>query len=261
MSEIKKAEKRHRNEEPAEGFLEGRNAVMEALRSERGIEKIFVSNGETDHTLKNIIAMARNQKIPVLFCDRRKLDGMSVTKSHQGIIAVASAVSYVSVEDILSVAEKRGEKPFIIICDGITDVHNLGAILRSAEASGAHGVIIPKRRSAGVNAVVGKTSAGASNYIPVCKVPNLNDAVKKLKDAGVWIYGTDMDGDRSIYEASFQDAVALVIGSEGDGMSQLIKKQCDYVVQIPMRGKINSLNASAAASIIMYEVVRQRHYR
>ena len=242
-------------------MLEGRNAVREALEAGTGLEKLYVASGETDATLRRLTVFARQQGVPVVYCDRRKLDAMSVTGAHQGVIAACSAVQYVSLDQLLEIAEQRGQAPLLVLCDGITDPHNLGAILRTAEAAGCHGVVIPRRRSAGVGATVGKTSAGALAYLPVCKVANLNDAIRKLKKKGLWIYGAAAEGERSLYEVDLTGPAALVIGSEGDGMSRLVREQCDGIVSIPMLGRINSLNASAAAAVLLYEAVRQRQSR
>ena len=190
--------------------------------------------------------------------DRRKLDAMSVTKAHQGVIAVAAVREYCAVEDILAVAAERGEPPFVILCDEISDPHNLGAILRTAECVGAHGVVIPKRRSAGLTSIVDKTSAGAAEHVAVARVPNLPAAIQTRKERGHWIYGTAADAPAGLWETDFTGPVCLVIGSEGEGMGRLVREQCDFLVSIPMRGKLNSLNASAAASVLMYEVLRQR---
>jgi len=242
----------------ADGIIEGRNAVIEALRAGETIDKIYILKGETDKTLGHIASKARAAGIVVVDADRRKLDGMSRTHAHQGVIALAAVRQYVSVDDILQIAEDKGEKPFIIVCDEITDHHNLGAIIRTAECAGAHGVIIPKRRSAGLTAVVAKTSAGAVAHVPVARVPNIPSLLKDLKKKGVWVFGTAANGTTNLYEADLKGAAAIVIGSEGDGMTRLAEENCDFLVSIPMRGKLNSLNASAAAAILMYETVRQR---
>ena len=242
----------------ADGIIEGRNAVIEALRAGETIDKIYILKGETDKTLGHIASKARAAGIVVVDADRRKLDGMSRTHAHQGVIALAAVRQYVNVDDILQIAEDKGEKPFIIVCDEITDHHNLGAIIRTAECAGAHGVIIPKRRSAGLTAVVAKTSAGAVAHVPVARVPNIPSLLKDLKKRGVWVFGAAAGGTTSLYEADLKGAAAIVIGSEGDGMTRLAEENCDFLVSIPMRGKLNSLNASAAAAILMYEAVRQR---
>ena len=241
-----------------EGMIEGRNAVTEALRSGTAVDKLYVAKGETDHTLGRIVALAKNSGAVVVECDRRKLDAMSTTHSHQGVIAVAAAQAYATVEDILSAARDRGEQPLLVVCDEISDPHNLGAIIRTAECAGAHGVIIPKRRSAGLTAVVAKTSAGAVSYLPVARVPNISALLKDLQKAGVWVFGTAAEGSVPLYEADLKGPAAIVIGSEGDGMSRLVRENCDFLVSIPMKGRISSLNASAAAAILLYEAVRQR---
>jgi len=242
----------------ADGLIEGRNAVTEALRSGAPIDKVFLAKGETDHTLGRIAAAARKEGIVVVEVDRRKLDAMSATHSHQGVIAVAAVREYATVEQILSAAREKGEKPLIVVCDEISDPHNLGAIIRTAECAGAHGVIIPKRRSAGLTAVVAKTSAGAVSYMPVARVPNVAALLKDLKKEGIWVYGTAAEGSASLYKTDLTGPAAIVIGSEGDGMSRLVRENCDFLVSIPMGGHISSLNASAAAAILLYEAVRQR---
>lgn len=239
-------------------IIEGRNAVIEALRADRFIDKIFINKGDVDKTLGHIASKARDKGIVVVECDRRKLDYMSVTKAHQGVIALCAVREYSSVEDIFAFAEERGEDPFIIVCDEISDPHNLGAIIRSAECVGAHGIIIPKRRSAGLTAIVDKASAGAAEHSLVARVPNIPTAIQELKDRGVWVYGTAADGNSPLWNTDFSGAVALVIGSEGDGMGRLVKENCDVIVSLPMKGKISSLNASTAAAVTMYEVLRQR---
>ena len=253
-----KFEEKKQSDAQADGLIEGRNAVIEALRAGVSIDKIYIARGETDATLGHIASTARGKGIVVVEADRRKLDGMSVTHSHQGVIAAAAVREYADVEDILAAARSRGEAPLIVVCDEISDPHNLGASIRTAEGAGAHGVVIPKRRSAGLTAVVAKTSAGAVSYLPVARVPNLTAMLKDLKKQGVWIFGTAADGDTSLYAADFKGGAAIVIGSEGEGMSRLVREQCDFLVSIPMGGQLNSLNASAAAAIVIYEAVRQR---
>ena len=245
-------------EAEADGIIEGRNAVIEALRTGTAIDKIYIAKGETDKTLGHIASKARDAGIVVVDADRRKLDAMSRTHSHQGVIALAAVREYVTVDAILKIAEDKGEKPLLVVCDEISDPHNLGAILRTAECAGAHGVIIPKRRSAGLTAIVAKTSAGAVSYMPVARVANISATLKELQDRGVWIFGTAADGNTTLYNADLKGAAAIVIGSEGDGMSRLVAENCDFLVSIPMKGKISSLNASAAAAILLYEAVRQR---
>lgn len=239
-------------------LIEGRNAVIEALRAGRAIDKIYIARGDVDKTLGHIASKAREKGIVVTDCDRRKLDFMSRTHAHQGVIAVAAVREYCTVDDILAVAGERGEAPFVIICDEISDPHNLGAVIRSAECAGAHGVIIPKRRSAGLTAIVDKSSAGAAEHIAIARVPNIPAVIKELKSKGLWIYGTAANGSSALWETDFSGALALVIGSEGDGMGRLVAESCDFTVSLPMKGRVSSLNAAAAASITMYEVLRQR---
>ena len=245
-------------EEENEGQIEGRNALTEALRSGRTIDKVFIAAGETDRGLQRLAADAKEAGAVVVPVDRRKLDMMSQSHAHQGVIALVAAREYFSVEDILEEAASRGEAPLIVICDELSDPHNLGAIMRSAECAGAHGVIIPKRRSVGLTATVAKASAGAVEYMKVARVTNINNAISELKEKGVWIFGTAAEGSIPMYKADLTGPAAIVIGNEGDGMSQLVRKNCDVMVHIPMKGKITSLNASAAASILLYEAVRQR---
>lgn len=247
-----------RQAEENENQLEGRNALTEALRSGRTIDKVFIAAGETDRGLQRLAAQAKEAGAVVVPVDRRKLDQMSQSHSHQGVIALAAAREYFSVEDILQTAAEKGEAPLIVICDELSDPHNLGAILRSAECAGAHGVIIPKRRSVGLTAVVAKASAGAVEYMKVARVTNISATIESLKQQGVWIFGTAAEGSIPMYEADLKGPAAIVIGSEGDGMSRLVREKCDVTVHIPMRGNITSLNASAAASILLYEAVRQR---
>ena len=241
-----------------EGVIEGRNAVTEALRAGTPMDKLYIAKGETDRTLSALAAQARKAGVVVVECDRRKLDAMSETHSHQGVIALAAAKAYATVEDILAAARERGEPPLIVVCDEISDPHNLGAIIRTAECAGAHGVIIPKRRSAGLTAVVAKTSAGAVSYMPVARVPNIPALLKDLQKAGVWVFGTAAEGSVPLYEADLKGPAAIVIGSEGDGMGRLVREHCDFLVSIPMKGRISSLNASAAAAVLLYEALRQR---
>ena len=222
------------------------------------IDKIFIMKGEVDTALGHIASTARSRGIVVADADKRKLDGMSRTHAHQGVIAVAAVREYVSIEDILQVAKDKGEPPLLVICDELSDPHNLGAVIRTAECAGAHGVVIPKRRSAGLTAVVAKTSAGAVSHIPVARVANLPSLLKELKKAGLWIFGSAADGTTPLYDADLKGPAAIVIGSEGEGMSRLVTENCDFLVSIPMKGKLNSLNASAAAAILLYEAVRQR---
>ncbi len=245
-------------ENDREDLIEGRNAVTEALRAGRNIDKIYIAKGEVDKTLGHIASRAREMGIVVVEADRRKLDSMSVTHAHQGVVALAAVREYSSIDDILRIAEERGEEPFVIVCDEISDPHNLGAIIRTAECVGVHGIVIPKRRSAGLTSIVGKTSAGAVEHMAVARVSNLTAAIKELKERGLWVYGTAADAPAGMWQTNLTGPICVVIGSEGDGMGRLVTENCDVLVSIPMHGKVNSLNASAAASILMYEVLRQR---
>ena len=241
-----------------EGMIEGRNAVTEAIRSGRTINKVFLADGDTDRALGRLAAMAKDAGAVVVRIDRRKLNEMSPTGAHQGIIASVAAHEYATIDDLLAAAESRGEAPLLVVCDELSDPHNLGAILRTAECAGAHGVIIPKRRSVGLTAVVGKASAGAIEYMPVARVSNIAATLRELKQRGVWIFGTAAEGATALYEADLTLPAAIVIGNEGVGMSRIVAEQCDFKVSIPMKGRISSLNASAAAAILLYEAVRQR---
>ena len=240
-------------------IIEGRNAVIEALRVGRNIDKIFLLKGSEDSALGHIASKARAAGAVVVETDRRKLDEMSMTGVHQGVVAVVAEHEYSTIEAILDKARQAGEAPLIIICDELSDPHNLGAIIRTADAAGAHGVIVPKRRSAGLTAVVAKASAGALECVPVARVANITAAIKELKKAGVWVFGTAADGDRTLYDADLKGPAAIVIGNEGQGISRLVAENCDFMVSIPMKGEISSLNASAAAAVLMYEAVRQRN--
>ena len=251
-------EKETLREEFENEIIEGRNAVIEALRAGRAIDKIFIAKGDVDKTLGHIASKARDKGIVVVEADRRKLDFMSRTKAHQGVVALAAVREYCEIADILAVAQERGEAPFVILCDEISDPHNLGAIIRSAECVGAHGVVIPKRRSAGLTAIVDKSSAGAAEHMAIARVANIPAAIKELKAAGLWVYGTAADGANGLWETDLTGPIALVIGSEGDGMGRLVKENCDFVLSLPMKGKVSSLNASAAAAVTMYEILRQR---
>ena len=256
-----RAERNVRPEQPVEeveGQLEGRNALQEALRSGRTIDKVFIADGDTDKGLQRLAAQAKEAGAVVVPVDRRKLDAMSYTHAHQGVITLAAAHEYATVDQILEEAENRGEQALIVICDELTDPHNLGAIMRSAECAGAHGVIIPKRRSVGLTATVAKASAGAVEYMKVARVTNITKTIQDLKEKGVWVFGTAAEGSIPMYKADLTGHTAIVIGNEGDGMSPLVRKNCDVMVHIPMKGSISSLNASAAASILLYEAVRQR---
>ncbi len=246
-------------ENDREDIIEGRNAVIEALRAGRVIDKIFIQKGETDKTLGHIASKARDAGVVVVDADRRKLDGMSQTHAHQGVIALAAVREYCTVSDILAIAVERNEPPFVVVCDEISDPHNLGAVIRTAEAAGVHGIVIPKRRSAGLTSIVDKTSAGAAEHMAVARVANLTAAIKELQDAGIWVYGTAAEGSSALWQTDLKGPICIVIGSEGDGISRLIRENCDFLVSIPMQGKVSSLNASAAAAVLIYEVLRQRN--
>ncbi len=239
------------------GLIIGRNAVSEALKSGRAIDTLVVAKGERGGSLGQIISRCKEKGIVIKEVERKKLDMMCDGATHQGVAAYAAAHEYSSVDDIFALAESRGEQPFIIICDELEDPHNLGAILRSAEAGGAHGVIIPKRRNATLSYVVGKASAGAVEYVPVARVANIASTIEELKKKGIWIYTADMGGENWC-NVDYSGGVGLVIGSEGKGVSRLVKEKSDFIVSLPMNGKINSLNASVAAGILIYEVARQR---
>ena len=245
-------------QEEDETRLEGRNALTEALRAGRTIDKVFIADGDIDKGLQRLAAMAKEAGAVIVPVDRRKLDLMSTTHAHQGVIAQAAAHEYATIDDILAEAAARGQAPLIVICDELSDPHNLGAIMRSAECAGAHGVIIPKRRSVGLTATVAKASAGAVEYMKVARVSNINTCIAELKEKGVWIYGAAGEGSVPMYRSDLTGPAAIVIGNEGDGLSPLVRKNCDMLVHIPMSGRISSLNASAAASILLYEAVRQR---
>ena len=251
-------EKEIRSAESREDLIEGRNAVSEALRAGRNIDKIFIARGDTDRTLGRIIAKAKERGIVIKECARRKLDAMSTTHAHQGIIAQAAVREYCSMDDILALAAQRGEEPFVVVCDEIADPQNLGAILRTAECAGVHGVVIPKRRSAGLTAVVDKVSGGAAEHMLVARVSNISAALRELKEQGLWVYGTAADAPAVLWDTAMTGPICLVIGSEGFGMGRLVEESCDFTVSIPLLGKVTSLNASAAASVMIYEVVRQR---
>lgn len=235
----------------------GRNPVIEALKSDREIDKILIKKGGTEGSINVIIKLAKQRGIIISEAEKQKLDSLSEGENHQGVVALCAAHEYSSVRDILDKAKEKGHAPFIIICDKITDPHNLGSIIRTADCVGADGVIIPKHNSVGLNSVVAKTSAGAIEYVPVAKVTNIARTIEDLKKEGLWIAGADMDGEE-MGKTDLKGAIAIVIGSEGEGISRLVKEKCDFIVRIPMFGQINSLNASVAAGVIMYEVLRQR---
>lgn len=255
-------EKKERTEKPErterDDLIIGRNAVREALKANRPAECLMVQRGDRKGAVAPLVAQCLEMKIPVKEVDIKKLDFMCGHSNHQGVILIAAAKEYSTVEDIFDNAKERNEPPFIIICDGLEDPHNLGAVIRSAEAAGAHGVIIPSRRSTGLGYTVGKSSAGALEYMPVARVTNLNATINEIKERGVWVYAADMDG-KPYYETDMSGAVAIIVGSEGSGVSRLVKENADVVVSIPMKGHINSLNASVAASILMFEASKARH--
>ena len=245
-------------EEPAENVIFGRNAVKELLASGRDIEKVYIQNGDREGSVNLLLGIAADRKLPIHEVDRTKLDSLACGGNHQGIIAIAAERNYASVEDILAYAEEKGEAPFIIVLDGVEDPHNLGALIRSAECAGAHGVIIPKRRAVGLTSTAVKASAGAAEHMRVAKVTNLASTIDELKERGLWFYAADMDGN-SYYDTDFSGGVALVMGSEGYGISRLVKEKCDFVVSIPLYGSVNSLNVSCAGAVLMTEVARQRN--
>ncbi|MBD5639859.1 23S rRNA (guanosine(2251)-2'-O)-methyltransferase RlmB [Clostridium botulinum] len=245
-------------EEIREDIIEGRNAVIEALKSNKTIEKVMVAKGDLEGSIKIIISLAKEKGIVINEVDRKKLDSISQTRAHQGVIAFTTPYQYCAVEDIIRYAKQKEEDPFIVILDEIEDPHNFGSILRTAEVCGVHGVIIPKRRNVGVTPTVYKTSAGAVEYMKISKVTNINNVIDKLKEKGIWIYGADMCGNDYCFDVSLSGPIALVIGSEGRGISKLTKSKCDVLVKIPMLGNITSLNASVAGGMLMYEILKQR---
>lgn len=246
-----------KNKSIHENIIAGRNPVNEALKSNREINYILISRGNNSGSILPIVAMAKNKGIPIKECNHKKLDFMCSGAPHQGIIAVAASYKYSELEDIFDLSKSRGEDPFIIIADEIEDPHNLGAIIRSAECAGAHGIIIPKRRSSSLTYVVSKASAGAIEYIPIVRVTNIASTLDDLKKRGIWIYGADMDG-QTCYNTDLTGPVALVVGNEGKGISRLIKEKCDIILSLPVKGTISSLNASVAAGVLMYEILRQK---
>lgn len=249
--------RKNKNEEFQEQ-VEGRNSVLELLDSDRDINKIFIERGEKHGSINKIIVKAREKKVVIVEVDRQKLNKMAQTENHQGVIAIVPPFNYCEVKDILDEAYRKNEKPFILILDGIEDPHNLGAIIRTAETAGVHGIIIPKRRACNVNSTVYKVASGAVEHMKIARVNNLNDEIKYLKENDVWVYGTAVEASKYYYEENLTGAIAIVIGNEGKGMSNLVKENCDVLLKIPMKGKISSLNASVSAGIVMYEVVKQR---
>ena len=239
--------------------IEGRNAVLELLESDKDINKIYSTKGELKGSINKIIAIANEKKVIIVQKDKKQMDMMAQSENYQGVIAVVPPYEYVEIEDILEVAKERNEDPFILILDGIEDTHNLGAIIRTAETAGVHGIIIPKRRAAQVNSTVSKVASGALEYMKIARVNNITDTISKLKDKGVWICGTAIDADKFYYDQNLTGPLAIVIGNEGKGISDLVKRNCDFLVKIPMKGKVTSLNASVSTGIIVYEAVKQRN--
>lgn len=239
-------------------FIVGRNSVMESLKSGRSVNKLFIAKGEKQGSIREIIGLAKERGIVIQEVPVVKLNEMSGSSHHQGVLAAVAPIDYVGVDDILGLAKAKGEVPFLVLLDELTDPHNVGAILRTADATGVHGVLIPKRRSCPISTVVAKTSAGAVEYVPIARIGNVSQTLKELKKQGLWIVGADMDGQEPYYKIDLTMPLVLVVGSEGNGMARLTKEQCDFLVKIPMRGKITSLNASVACSLLLYEVLRQR---
>lgn len=239
-------------------IIEGRNPVIEALKSNREIDKILIAKGNKEGSIKKIIAMAKEKGVVVQYVDKNKINQISTSHAHQGVIAYVAAYKYYDVDEIIDRARSKNEDVFLVILDEITDPHNLGSIIRTANAAGVHGIIIPKRRSVGLTTTVAKTSAGAIEYVPVSKVTNISRTIDYLKEQGIWVIGADMDGENIHYNSNLKGNIAIVVGSEGQGMSRLVKEKCDFLVKLPMKGEVSSLNASVAASILMYEVLRQR---
>jgi 23S rRNA (guanosine2251-2'-O)-methyltransferase len=243
----------------AETQVEGRNPVREALRAGRPIQKILISEEERRGPLGEIVALARERQIPVDEVERVTLDYRSVTNAHQGVIAITAAKAYAELDDVLAEVKAAGKVPLLLLCDGLQDPHNLGALLRTADAVGVQAVVIPARRSVGLTATVAKTSAGAIEHVPVCRVTNMAQTIERLKEHGVWVAGAEMEGGNLLWEADFTGPLAIVVGGEGEGISRLVAERCDFLVHLPMQGMINSLNASVAGSLMLYEVMRQRH--
>ena len=241
-----------------EDQVEGRNAVLELLESGKDINKIFVTRGEKHGSINKIIAIAKERKIIIVEKDKRQMEQMVQNQNYQGVIAIVPPFEYCEIEDILDRAKELNEDPFILILDGIEDPHNLGSIIRTAETAGVHGIIIPKRRAASVNSTVNKVSAGAVQYMKIARVTNITDAIEKLKESGLWICGTDINTDKYYYNQDLTGPIGIVIGNEGNGISEKVKKNCDFLVKIPMKGKVTSLNAAVSAGIIVYEVVKQK---
>lgn len=238
--------------------IEGRNSVLELLESGKDVNKIFIAKGQKHGSINKIIAIAKERKIIIVEKDKKQMDKIAQTQNYQGIIAMVPPFEYCEIDDILNTAKERNEEPFVLILDGIEDPHNLGSIIRTAETAGVHGIIIPKRRAASVNSTVNKVSSGAVEYMNIARVTNISDSIQELKDKGLWICGTDISADKYYYNQDYKGAIGIVIGNEGKGMSDKIKKNCDFLVKIPMKGKVSSLNASVSAGIVIYEAVKQR---
>ena len=241
-----------------EDQVEGRNSVLELLESKKDINKIFVTKGEKHGSINKIIAIAKERRIIIVEKDRRQMEQIAQTNNYQGVIAIVPPFEYCEIEDILEETQNRNEDPFVLILDGIEDPHNLGSIIRTAETAGVHGIIIPKRRAASVNATVNKTSAGAVEHMKIARVTNISDSIQKLKDAGLWICGTDINTQTYYYNQDLTGPLGIIIGNEGSGMSEKVRKNCDFLVKIPMKGKVTSLNASVSTGIVVYEAVKQR---
>ncbi len=258
----KKEYKRQDNEKQEElrfdDQVEGRNSVLELLESGKDINKIFITSGEKHGSINKIIAMAKEKRIIIVEKDKRQMQEMSQTQNYQGVIAIVPPFEYCQIEDIINTAKQRNEEPFVLILDGIEDPHNLGSIIRTAETAGVHGIIIPKRRAACVNSTVNKVSCGAVEHMKIARVTNISDSLQELKDNGLWICGTDISTNKYYYNQDYRGAIGIVIGNEGKGMSEKVKKNCDFLVKIPMKGKVTSLNASVSAGIVVYEAVKQR---
>lgn len=238
-------------------YVAGRNPVLELLKGDKQIDKLYILKGDLKGSIQKIIGIAKDKKIVIQQVDKVKLDSMSDGNAHQGVVALVTGYEYSSLDEILKLSQEKGESPFIVVLDGIEDTHNLGAIIRTAESAGVHGIIIPKRRSAMVNQTVYKSSAGAVEHIKIAQVTNISQTIDDLKKVGIWIYGADADGEKPYYKTKLTGPIALLIGSEGKGISRIVKEKCDFLVKIPMKGEIGSLNASNAASILIYEIVRQ----
>jgi 23S rRNA (guanosine2251-2'-O)-methyltransferase len=242
-----------------EQYVVGRNPVLELLKSDRQIDKLYILKGDLHGSINKILGMAKDKNIIVQEVDKKKLDSMAGGNAHQGVVALVTGFEYSTLDDILKLAKSKEESPFVVILDGIEDTHNMGAIIRTAESAGVHGIVIPKRRSAMVNQTVYKASAGAVEHMLISNVTNISSTIEELKKQGLWVYGADMDGEEYYFSSSLKGPIALVIGNEGKGISRLVKEKCDVLIKIPMMGKVSSLNASAAASILIYEVVRQNY--